>query len=891
MFEKLAPTLNGANFPSKSASRTPAIGTNQTTGLTHAGTKVLTAASGVRTTPLNNTAQQRTNPSGSGLLPQHPNPFARGFSGLRSDNTPLSTVSTLAPNKPSFDQKVSSTDTVKDLRNTASRLSSERSTHVHAHQGDTSGILQAGGKQPRPMNAFSAPAIPDGDISFGADDFLIGSDDLALADLMDDLNESTENSSLPLSWTPTPPRKVVSTAPPSQTSQLSQSSQSSQPLRPTTLSQPIITSTANALSKAHTTLNHSRAPQQQQQQQQPSIRSSSPIMKSGSVSRVGTTAAHVNKTPAKIHSTGVRSKPLMSRPEEHDTIDHRNMPQNQKIPNPIVEIQDNERRSLLRSNSSPSTGRNASADSIRSKRRLPGPAGNLPILSAEEKEQLFRSRGVPFAKDTRISGNVATSPNSSIKKRIQTVHKGPIDSMFANGAWDDMLRTFKLPDYKPSTLQRWKGTAPMIKYSISDIERSKELHRGKVPNLVAMIKDVVLSEIDAAVTLLDPSGEMRGTVHRTVLEQYKNNEIRIGTVLALQNVSVFSPRTASHYLIITLRNIAGIFQPHPPSTILSQGSSQDRLSQKKKKTSLDSQDSQEGESSRGRSSEHGGHTEPVEAVVIDASPVSKASNHSGGNLSRQSSYNDWSDISFNHSLSQEGERKDVKAAPPSPYKKQKQAHPNPGSGIQGSLYIHEINFQSLQPTFGGSSMIPVQETRPQNNHVTATPLIPLGVSTQESPSAITPALSGRSLLASFAAPASLRKRSSSSTSSMSQKTNSAGSTSQQLPLTGKESRVSASPPSPNTSRAGVADISNLSDWPDDFGEADFSGILEEDLNALADPPSDQIKQQHDGSNVAKVPKDTLLPNPALSSQRNVDDDEDDLDGLLDGLDDAELYDL
>ncbi|KAF9364443.1 hypothetical protein BGX34_001543 [Mortierella sp. NVP85] len=392
-----------------------------------------------------------------------------------------------------------------------------------------------------------------------------------------------------------------------------------------------------------------------------------------------------------------------------------------------------------------------------------------------------------------------------------------------------------------------------------------------------MVKDVVLSEIDAAVTLLDPSGEMRGTVHRTVLEQYKNNEIRIGTVLALQNVSVFSPRTASHYLIITLRNIAGIFQPHPPSTILSQGSSQDRQSQKKKKSALDSQDSQEGEGSG--------------AVVLDSSPVSKTPKLSGGNLSRQSSYNDWDDISFNYSLSQEGERKDIKAAPSSPYKKQKQAHPNPGSGTQESLYIHEINFQSLQPTFGGSSMVPVQAPRPQDNHVTATPLIPLGVSTQESASAITPALSGRSLLASFAAPASLRKRSSSSTSSMTQKTNSAGSTSQHPPLTGKESRVSASPPSPNTSRAGLADISNLSDWPDDFGEADFSSILEEDLNGLADPSSDQVKRPHDGSHVAKVPKDPLLPNPALSSQRNVDDGEDDLDGLLDGLDDAELYDL
>lgn len=52
-----------------------------------------------------------------------------------------------------------------------------------------------------------------------------------------------------------------------------------------------------------------------------------------------------------------------------------------------------------------------------------------------------------------------------------------------------------------------------------------------------MIKDFTPSEIDAAVTLMDPSGEMRGTIHISVLEQYKNNEIRIGTVLVLNNVS------------------------------------------------------------------------------------------------------------------------------------------------------------------------------------------------------------------------------------------------------------------------------------------------------------------------------------------------------------------
>ena len=78
----------------------------------------------------------------------------------------------------------------------------------------------------------------------------------------------------------------------------------------------------------------------------------------------------------------------------------------------------------------------------------------------------------------------------------------------------------------------------MIELSISDIENRRDLHQGKVSGLLVMIKEVSLSEIDAAVTLLDPSGEMPGTIHRTVLEQYKNNEIRVGTVLALKNVSI-----------------------------------------------------------------------------------------------------------------------------------------------------------------------------------------------------------------------------------------------------------------------------------------------------------------------------------------------------------------
>lgn len=88
-----------------------------------------------------------------------------------------------------------------------------------------------------------------------------------------------------------------------------------------------------------------------------------------------------------------------------------------------------------------------------------------------------------------------------------------------------------------STLESVKGTNPLLQTTISDIETRQDPHRGKIPWLIAMIKDFTPSEIDAAVTLMDPSGEMRGTIHISVLEQYKNNEIRIGTVLVLNNVS------------------------------------------------------------------------------------------------------------------------------------------------------------------------------------------------------------------------------------------------------------------------------------------------------------------------------------------------------------------
>lgn len=64
--------------------------------------------------------------------------------------------------------------------------------------------------------------------------------------------------------------------------------------------------------------------------------------------------------------------------------------------------------------------------------------------------------------------------------------------------------------------------------------------RNKIEKLLVMVKTFTLSEMDASVMLVDPSGEMRGSLHRGVLEKNnKDNEIRVGTVLALKSVRSF----------------------------------------------------------------------------------------------------------------------------------------------------------------------------------------------------------------------------------------------------------------------------------------------------------------------------------------------------------------
>ncbi|KAF9975263.1 hypothetical protein BGZ73_001154 [Actinomortierella ambigua] len=121
--------------------------------------------------------------------------------------------------------------------------------------------------------------------------------------------------------------------------------------------------------------------------------------------------------------------------------------------------------------------------------------------------------------------------------------------------------------------------------SLSDIPNDESLYQGKIEALVVQIKECRVAELDTSVVVIDPSGEMRGTIHRKVMEHYKNNEIRVGTALALQNISIFSPTPTSHYLNITMANIAGVFLPAPNIISLTQSTVSPKTQQSLSQTS------------------------------------------------------------------------------------------------------------------------------------------------------------------------------------------------------------------------------------------------------------------------------------------------------------------
>ncbi|GJT51977.1 reverse transcriptase domain-containing protein [Tanacetum coccineum] len=85
---------------------------------------------------------------------------------------------------------------------------------------------------------------------------------------------------------------------------------------------------------------------------------------------------------------------------------------------------------------------------------------------------------------------------------------------------------------------------------------------GKLELVVAVVMTCTPNSLgDMTVTLKDPTGIMAGTIHYKVFKKEDGyaNSTKVGSVLILRNVSVFTPKPSKHYLNITVKNIVKVF--------------------------------------------------------------------------------------------------------------------------------------------------------------------------------------------------------------------------------------------------------------------------------------------------------------------------------------------
>ncbi|XP_070704483.1 homologous recombination OB-fold protein [Pempheris klunzingeri] len=177
-------------------------------------------------------------------------------------------------------------------------------------------------------------------------------------------------------------------------------------------------------------------------------------------------------------------------------------------------------------------------------RRFPGPAGVLP----QQPQGQSLDRIVVSAPVTPAHGAVARSPSQGSGSQAD-------EDEFSGGAWAAMKAETGLDERNPSCF--------LHSYSVVMVLRKaalKQLDKNKVPNMAVLLKSIVHTHADARVVFKDPTGEIQGTVHRRLLED-RVEELKVGAVLLLKQVGVFSPSHRNHYLNVTPNNLLRIYGP------------------------------------------------------------------------------------------------------------------------------------------------------------------------------------------------------------------------------------------------------------------------------------------------------------------------------------------
>ncbi|XP_030077617.1 homologous recombination OB-fold protein isoform X2 [Microcaecilia unicolor] len=185
-------------------------------------------------------------------------------------------------------------------------------------------------------------------------------------------------------------------------------------------------------------------------------------------------------------------------------------------------------------------------------RRFPGPAGILP-----------QQHGGKNLEEILISTPHKPTHGALAKFHSEEASSSPLlaDESFGRGPWSTMKAELGLDENDPCCFLRTYSVVMVLRKAVL-----KQLPKNKVPQMAVMLKSLTHATVDASAVFKDPTGEIQGTVHHMLLEE-RENDLKAGAVLLLQQVGVFSPSLRNHYLNVTPNNLVKVYLPDSDSSI------------------------------------------------------------------------------------------------------------------------------------------------------------------------------------------------------------------------------------------------------------------------------------------------------------------------------------
>ncbi|PWA55603.1 hypothetical protein CTI12_AA268920 [Artemisia annua] len=177
----------------------------------------------------------------------------------------------------------------------------------------------------------------------------------------------------------------------------------------------------------------------------------------------------------------------------------------------------------------------ANLEEIKHVRIIPGPAGIIQAAKLRKQSDIHEG-GVESVLSTQ----------EYIKKIVEDVG---VDEDFNRGPW-------------LSAIEYVTNNGGIVSGCSGDIKKNLN-NKGKLEQVIAIVKSCTPNVLgDLTVTLKDLSGTIGGTIHHKIFDEggpSYGKVITVGAVLIIANVSVFSPKSSSHYLNITMRNVLKVF--------------------------------------------------------------------------------------------------------------------------------------------------------------------------------------------------------------------------------------------------------------------------------------------------------------------------------------------